>query len=189
MSRVDVENKITLANCWQESSAPHNLLAGLEYTLTFAEGSGETTAPSTPSQKTPATIEELLEETRTIEISNDDLNIAVDKIVTEIKDDHPNLPFDFQITINGNDLMDDGITKNQRLVDFKVENKKLGDILAEFVFAANPDKTSQGPNDPKTKLIWVIHTPAPGKKSVLITTRKAATREGYDLPKQFVPPQ
>ena len=86
--------------------------------------------------------------------------------------------------------MEDGITKNQRLVDFKVDNKSLGDILAEFVFRANPDKTSTGPNDPKTKLIWVVLNPDPSdpsKKSVLITTRKAAAREGYTLPKQFVP--
>lgn len=186
MSRVGVEEKITLANCWQPASAPHNLLAGLEYTLSFASGSSATTV-AVPEKKTPANIEELLQVVRTIEIANDDLNIAVDKIVGEVKDDYPKLPFDFQIRINGTHLMDDGITKNQRLVDFKVENKPLGDILAEFVFQANPDKTSTGPQDPKTKLIWVIHEPEPNKKQVLITTRKAAAREGYKLPKQFVP--
>ena len=126
-------------------------------------------------------------EIRTIEIANDDLNIAVDKIVSEVKDDFPALSFDFQIVINGNHLMDDGITKNQRLVDFKVADKPLGDILADFVFQANPDKTSTGPNDAKTKLIWVLHSPEPGKQIVLITTRAAAAREGYTLPKQFVP--
>lgn len=186
-SRVGVENKITLVNCWQESSAAHNLLAALEYTLTFAEGSGTAAPPpTTTTRKTPQTIEELLAEVRTIEIANDDLNIAVDKIVEEIKDDYPKLPFDFQIVINGTHLMEEGITKNQRLVNFKVENKPLGDILAEFVFQANTDKTSTGPNDIRTKLIWVLHE-KDGKKIVLITTRKAAAREGYTLPKQFIP--
>lgn len=189
-TRVGVEEKMTILNCWQEDFALHNLLGGLEYTLAFADGSGESGPVVTPTSKTPQTIEELLGTVRNIEIGNDDLNVAVDKIVEEIKDDFPKLPFDFTIQINGTHLMEDGITKNQRLVDFKVDNKSLGDILAEFVFRANPDKTSTGPNDPKTKLIWVVLNPAPSdpsKKSVLITTRKAAAREGYTLPKQFVP--
>ena len=187
MSRVGVESNITIANCWQDSAAAHNLFASLDYTITFAEGGVSTAGPATPTKKTPQTIEELLTDIRTIEIANDDLNIAVDKIVEEIKDEYPKLPFDFQITINGTHLMDEGITKNQRLVNFKVENKPLGDILAQFVFTATTDKTSTGPSDPKTMLIWVIHEPTPGKKIVLITTRTAAAREGYTLPKQFVP--
>lgn len=189
MSRVGVENRMTLVNCWQESAAAHNLLAGLDYTLTFAEGGSMVTAAPAATKKTPQTLEELLAETRSIEIANDDLNIAVDKIVSEIKDEYPKLPFDFQIVINGTHLMEEGITKNQRLVDFKVENQPLGDILAQFVFRANTDKTSTGPSDPRTLLIWVIHEPEPGQRVVLITTRKAAAREGYQLPSQFVPPK
>lgn len=187
MARVGVENKITIANCWQENTAAHNLLAGLEYTLTFAEGSAGATEPAVPVKKTPQTLDELLADVRTIEIGNDDLNIAVDKIVAEVKDDYPKLPFDFKIIINGTHLMDEGITKNQRLVNFKVEKKPLGDILAQFVFTATTDKTATGPSDPKTMLIWVTHEMEPGKPIVLITTRTAATREGYKLPKQFVP--
>lgn len=189
-SRVGVEKGITLANSWQPQYAAHNLLASLEYTLAFSAGTDSTQTSVEPQKKTPQTIEELLAENRTIEIGNDDLNIAVDKIVAEVKDDYPALPFDFKITINGTHLMDKGITKNQRLVDFKVENKPLGDILAQFTYTATTDKTSAGPSDPKTELIWVVFNPDPDdpkQKQVLITTRTAATREGYTLPSQFVP--
>lgn len=189
-SRVGVESGITIANSWNNAWAAHNLLSAMEHTFAFEGGTGGATTVAPPVRSTPQTIEALLQAVRTIEIANDDLNIAVDKIVEEIKDDYPKLPFDFQILINGTHLMDDGITKNQRLVDFKVENKPLGDILAAFTFAANTIKTATGPDDPTNLLIWVIHNPEPSdltKKHVLITTRKAAAREGYTLPKQFVP--
>lgn len=189
-SRVGVENGITIANSWNNAWAAHNLLSAMEHTFAFEGGTGGVATVIPIAKSTPQTIEALLQEVRTIEIANDDLNIAVDKIVDEIKDDYPKLPFDFQILINGTHLMDDGITKNQRLVDFKVEKKPLGDILAAFTFAANTIKTATGPDDPTNLLIWVIHNPEPSdpkKKHVLITTRKAAAREGYTLPKQFVP--
>ena len=190
-SRVGVDAGITITNSWNNGLAAHNLLSAMEHTFAFEDGAtAATTTVAPPTKKTPETIEALLQEVRTIEIANDDLNIAVDKIVGEIKDDYPKLPFDFQILINGTHLMDDGITKNQRLVDFKVENKPLGDILAAFTFAANTIKTATGPDDPTNLLIWVIHNPDPSdpkKKHVLITTRKAAAREGYKLPVQFVP--
>ncbi len=189
-TRVGVDAGITITNSWNNGLAAHNLLTAMEHTFAFENGSAGAVTTAPPTKTTPQTIEALLQEVRTIEIANDDLNIAVDKIVGEIKDDYPKLPFDFQILINGTHLMDDGITKNQRLVDFKVENKPLGDILAAFTFAANTIKTATGPDDPTNLLIWVIQNPDPSdpkKKHVLITTRKAAAREGYKLPQQFVP--
>ena len=45
------------------------------------------------------------------------------------------------------------------------------------------------PTEDDQKIIWVVapDAVAPGTKTILITTRKAAMREGYTIPKVFLP--
>jgi hypothetical protein len=51
---------------------------------------------------------------------------------------------------------------------------------------ANPDRTANGPADPKQALIWVVADDPqnPGDKAILVTTRSAAEGK-YQLPDEF----
>ena len=78
-TRVGVDAGITITNSWNNGLAAHNLLTAMEHTFAFENGSAGAVTTAPPTKTTPQTIEALLQEVRTIEIANDDLNIAVDK--------------------------------------------------------------------------------------------------------------
>ena len=87
----------------------------------------------------------------------------------------------------GNDLKMEGITQNQKVVDFNMEDKLLAEILTGIVRKANPDPTVKEASEPGQKLIWVVG-PNPDDKSkqaIIVTTRAAAERESYKLPAPF----
>lgn len=183
--RVGVEGKDVLANCWLPEIAAHNLVSGAELALSFSGGS---TDPVTVTPQVPATLQELLNTKRDLNVStNPDLGLLLAGIQTSILDDYGQLPFKFEIKLMGNDLLKDGITQNQRPGDFELAQVTLGEILTEIMFRANPDKDATGPNDPACKLIWVVAEEPPGSGSpiILITTRDAAQAKGYTLPKPF----
>ena len=106
----------------------------------------------------------------------------------DVKNSNRGLPFEFVIKIDGNDLMDEGITRNQAIRDFVMENKPLEEILTGIVMKANPVTTVQSPTEKDQKLVWLI-TDDPikaGNKIILLTTRKAAESKQYTLPSVFV---
>ncbi len=186
-SRVGIEGKDVLANCWLPEIAAHNLIAGGELALTFS-GGGEAATP--PSIQVPASLAELLKTPRDLSVTtNPDLGLLLAGIKSSIEDEYGDLPFEFEIKLVGNDLLKDGITQNQRPGDFEIKQNSLAEILTEIMFRANPDKDATGPSDPACKLLWVVaeETAGNGKPIVLITTRDAAASNGYTLPKAFQP--
>lgn len=188
-TRVGIEGKDVLANCWLPEIAGHNLVVGSELALSFSGGAGES-APVV-ARKAPASLDELLNTPRDLSITtNPDLGLLLAGIKSSIQDDYGNLPFAFDIRLMGNDLLKDGITQNQRPGDFELKQKTLSEILTEIMFQANPDKGATGPNDLACKLIWVVaEEPAgSGQPIILITTRDAAADKGYKLPAAFVVP-
>lgn len=186
-TRFGVEGKTVFMNCWLPDVAAHNLIAGSELAITFANG--RVTGPVASENPAPKTLQELLATPRDLSVkTNPDLGLLLEGIKSEIVDDYGNLPFEFDIKLMGNDLRTEGITQNQRPGDFEISQKPLADILAEIMHKANPNKEATGPSDPLCKLIWVMaEEPAgSGKPIILITTRAAAADKGYQLPKQFV---
>lgn len=185
-SRVAVENGETVANGWLPASAAHNLLAATELSLSAAPGMDSVVIV----EKSPQTLQELLDKKRNLTItSSPDLVNLLRDLQSEIQDDYPNLPFDFEIRLMGSDLSEEGITQNQRPGDITMPDNSLAEILTEICFQANPEKNAKSPRDELCKLVWVIadNPDQPGNKIVLITTRKAVSANGYDLPKAFQP--
>ena len=112
---------------------------------------------------------------------------ALRDIEQEVRDDFPNLPFDFRIRLLGNDLAIAGITQNQRPGKVDIKQKPLGDILAQIMLQANPDKSATSPADPNCKLIYIIGDDPddPTRQAVLVTTREAAENRKQPLPVVF----
>ena len=182
--RVAIEPGGVIANCWLPESAPHNLVAASELVLNGPEFSGEVVTATTG----PNTLEELLATPRDLVVTSDpDLINLLRDIEQEVKDDFPNLPFDFHIRLLGNDLGAAGITQNQRPGKVEASQKPLGEILAQIMLQANPDKSASQPSDPNCNLIYVIgpDPESPENQAVLVTTREAANQRNIPLPKIF----
>ena len=184
--RIGVERQQVIVNCWLPPMAAHNIVGGTELLLAYASGAGEVVAPATRNQ--PQTLQELLEMPRDLNVTtNPDLNILLADLQAEVTDDLGELPFPFEIRLLGNDLLTEGITKNQRPGEFNMQQKTLAEILTEIMIRANPNKDITGPEDPNCKLVWVVG-PDPEnaeREIILITTRGAAAQKSYELPDAF----
>ena len=183
--RAGVELDQAVVNCRLPGVAAHNLIFGGEMLLVSAPGGGSV-GPVTPVEKPPQTIEELLTRKFDVDIPQNDLNLAVDEMVRGIKEKFSKMPFDFQVKILGSDLMADGITRNQAIVDFKITGEPLSSVFTKLVLKANGDQ--KDPSAASQKLIWVIG-PDPANaetQMMLLTTRKAAKAKNYKLPDVFI---
>ncbi|MFT5303379.1 MAG: serine/threonine protein kinase, partial [Mariniblastus sp.] len=184
--RWDVENKQVVANCWLPPMAAHNLLAASEHALSFSSGTSSSAQVATSTG--PQTLDELLAIKRDLNIANPpDLNVLMADIQSEISDDFPRMPFEFNIRLLGADLEKEGITKNQRPSELLFKQVSIAEILTSIMTLANPSKDITGPSDPECKLIWVVadDPQKPGQKAILVTTRKAAAEKSYILPPAF----
>ena len=185
--RIGVERGNVIANCWLPPMAAHNIVGGTELLLNYANGTNASTPITRPNQG-PDSLEQLLEMRRDLNVTtNPDLNILLADLQSEITDDLGEMPFPFEIRLLGNDLLAEGITKNQRPGEFDLKQKTLAEILTEIMTRANPTKDISGPEDPNCKLIWVVgpDPDQPDKNIILITTRAAAADKGYKLPSVF----
>ena len=157
--------------------------------LSLASEAGAGSVPGIPTATTtPQNINELLNVPMSVDIPQQDLNLAIADIAMDVRSSIRGLPFEFNIKIDGNDLMDEGITRNQAIRDFVMEDKPLQEILTGIVMKANPVTTVQSPTEKDQKLVWLI-TDDPlkaGNKIILLTTRKAAETKQYTLPSVFV---
>ncbi len=139
----------------------------------------------------PKTLEEVLQMKSKMEFAAQSLEFVMVDVVADAQEVAKGSPFgkggekEFTIKVLGDDLMGDGITRNQTVRDFKKEGT-LGEILTEIVVTANSRKP---PDDPDQKLIWVIAADPenPAKQLVLITTKAAAAKKKYNVPAVFLP--
>ena len=186
--RWDVEFKNVIANTWLPPDAAQNLVAASELTLAFANSVAP--AEIANAKPTPKTIEELLASKRSLNIANPpDLNILLTELASDVNDDFPGMPFQFKITLLGNDLQKEGITQNQRPGPLAFDDMALEDILTKIMTSANPDKDITGPADPNCKLVWIIVSDEETKtQSLAVTTRAAAAARGDALPAAFTSP-
>ncbi len=186
-TRIQVEGQTPVLNIVLPLEAGPNILIASELSLASSPGAGNV-GESPTATTVPQTIEELLKSSMSVDIPQQDLNLAIADIVTDVRSSITGLPFEFDIKIDGNDLMDEGITRNQAIRDFVMENQPLEEILTGIVMKANPVTTVQSPTEKDQKLVWLI-TDDPlkaGNKIILLTTRKAAETKQYTLPAVFV---
>lgn len=157
--------------------AGHNLLLAGELLLTQPRDgqSGEGFVSVDP--KAPATIEEKLSAKTSLSFTKESLEQAVALLAEDIG---------VEIVIAGGDLQLDGITKNQSL-GLDLRDRPAAEILLEILLRANPDRTAEGPSDPRQKLVYTIEPAAEvGSRRIIVTTRIAAEKRGDRLPYPFV---
>jgi hypothetical protein len=185
-TRIQIEDKTPVLNIALPIQAASNLIVASELSLASTPGAGG--VPVNNGPMLPKTIEEVLKYPFSVDIPQQDLNLAIADIANEVRSSLPGLPFKFELNIAGNDLMQEGITRNQAIRDFAIKDKSLAEVLTGIVMKANPDRTVTSPSMPNQKLIWLITTDPndPGNKIILITTRKAAVTNNYTLPLVFV---
>jgi eukaryotic-like serine/threonine-protein kinase len=183
-TRVGAEENQAIVNCYLPAAAAHNLIAATELTLASQPGAAAVaTASNTPSG--PKTIEEVLNYKFTLEIPQQDLINALADVQKSVVDGNPNLPFPFKITF-GEGLQTEGITRNQPIRNFKMENASTAEILTGLVMKANPT-TEKAPSEKTQKLVWIIGPDPsdPSKQAILITTRAAVEKAKLKLPAVF----
>lgn len=185
-TRIQIEDKTPVLNIALPIQAASNLIVASELSLASTPGAGG--VPVNNGPMLPKTIEEVLNYPFSVDIPQQDLNLAIADIANEVRSSLTGLPFKFELNIAGNDLMQEGITRNQAIRDFTMKDKPLAEVLTGIVMKANPDRTVTSPSMPNQKLIWLITTDPndPGNKIILITTRKAAATNKYTLPLVFV---
>jgi len=182
-TRVGTSGNEAVVNAVLPQYAASNLVVAAELLITSAPGAAPVAAG--PTKKSPQSLEELLAVKTTIQFPQHDLINAVALVKEDLLDTYPDLPFSFDIKMNGTHLMEEGITQNQAVRDFNMKDKSISEILTAMMMKANPVPTVTEPTEEDQKLVWV---PDPGAKgAILITTRKAAKREGYPLPAVFDP--
>ncbi|HIN95895.1 MAG TPA: hypothetical protein EYN03_09650, partial [Planctomycetes bacterium] len=186
-TRIGVEQGHAMINVAMQPTAAHNLVLGGELCLASTPGA-EVVATNTP-QNGPQSIDEVLTHKFSVDIPQNDLELAVKDIVNDVRDTLSSLPFEFNIKIIGPELKLEGITRNQAVRDFKATDKPLSEILTGMVSKANPDPSVKDLSEPAQKLIWVVaeDPDKAGNRIILITTRKDAEEEKYSLPKPFQP--
>ena len=186
--RVGVEDDQAVVNVVLPQSAAHNLAFAGQMLLMGELTGGVVDKPPPPPQG-PQTLEELLDARFNLSFDQKSLEFVMRDFAADIRETYPSLPFPFDIAIIGTDLQLNGITRNQQIADFKVENETVSQILTKLVRRANPITTVTDPSELDQKLIWVIG-PAPddpNKQVLLITTRDAAKLNNYSLPLAFQP--
>lgn len=186
-TRIGVEGEHALLNAVLPLSAAHNLAFGSSMALLSSPGAVSAVATG-GKPATPKTMDELLAYKMKVDIPQQDLVNALADIERSVNEEVRNLPVPFKIKMMGNDLKVDGITQNQKIVDFKLDNQTLADILTGLVRKANPDPAVKDASEPGQKLVWVV-APDPDDKArqaVIITTRAGAERDRYKLPAPFL---
>lgn len=190
-TRVGVEDDQAVINAVLPGNAAHNLFAASELVIVSAPGAPPAVAsaggPAKPAA--PKNIDEVLASKMSMAFAQDSLEFSMQNVAKEVKDSYSSLPFDFKVMLMGNDMKIDGITKNQSIRDFNEKDKTVAEILTAMVRKANPITTVNDPSELDQKLIWVVgpDPDAPDKQCILVTTRAAATKNGYKLPAPFVP--
>jgi hypothetical protein len=144
-------------------------------------------APTFVETQPPLSLEEMLNLEMTVSFDQESLEFALEAIVSAFEESLPPGSTMPPARIIGGDLELAGITQNQQVIDFSKADVPLRGVLTDLVVGANPDKSAQGPADPKQALIWVVaDDPAnPGQPAILITTRQAAETKNYALPSEF----
>lgn len=185
-TRVGAEENQAIVNCYLPAVAAHNLVAASELTLASQPGAAAVVAASNNGSAGPKTIEEVLNYKFTLEIPQQDLINALADVQKSVLDGNPNLPFPFKITF-GEGLQAEGITRNQPIRNFKMENATTAEILTGLVMKANPVTTVKVPSEKDQKLVWIVGPDPvdPSKQAILITTRAAVEKAKLKLPAVF----
>jgi serine/threonine protein kinase len=184
-SRIEFRSDQVVMTTVLPPNAPHNLVLATELAL-VSDGGVPLVAAQAPKI---STLEQLLQTPITFSVQQQSLEFAMRDLASETNDSNSNMSFQLDIRIQGSDLQQEGITRNQQIRQFSQQQVPLADVLTGLVMRANPITTVTSPTESDQKLVWYPLPMEPGdeRATILITTRAAATQNGYQLPPAFGP--
>jgi serine/threonine protein kinase len=182
--RVGVSDDAAVANLYLPQRVVPQFAVGLSLALNTPRGQSAVVVASAADEA--LTIGQILDRQLSVSFDQESLETAIETVVAEFQ---PTLPEGTRmpaVKILGGDLRKQGITQNQQIRNFTKSDASLRSVLTDLVLMANPDRTANGPADPKQALIWVVADDPqnPGDKAILVTTRSAAEGK-YQLPDEF----
>lgn len=171
-TRHGSDRDVAILRCYLPVTAGQNLLMATELALAESQAARRSQSAVAPLAEAgpPKSIAERLQKKTTLRFGREELEAALNMLAEDV-----GVP----ITIRGQDLQLDGITRNQ-LFAIDIADRPAEEILVEILRRANPDKTATGPADPRQKLVYVVDA-----GGIIITTRSQAAERGERLPAAF----
>ncbi len=171
-TRCGEANRHAVLRAYLPATAGHNLLMGAELLLTQSAGQHAHEDVGMAPQRS---IEDRLATLTSLAFPKETLQRALELLAEDIG---------VTIAIDGSALQAEGITQNQSLA-LDLHDRPAGEILVEILRLANPDRTAEGPSDPRQKLVYLVDPAAEGGGRMIVTTRAAARKSGLALPAVF----
>jgi hypothetical protein len=166
-TRLGIEGKQIVLRAYLPTRAAHNLALGAHLALLEVPGSGTPVAvAASPAGTKPQTVAERLKKKTSLSFPRNTLEKSLELLGDDVG---------VEIIILGNDLRDEGITKNQSF-GLDEKDQPADEILRKIMKLANPDG----------KLVYTIKPKEGGGEEVLyVTTRAAAQKRGDKLPSEL----
>jgi hypothetical protein len=190
-ARFGVESGVAIANAYLPTDGGSNLLAAtwiaMQPSATIADhAASDVGAGASPL---PLTMEQLLARPIRLTFEQEPIEVALQLIGEEAIAGLPAGSPRPRFFLDGDAFSIAGITRNQQLRDFKMENRPVREALTEVAKRGNTITTVTDTRQAEQKLIWAVAPDpmAPGQSMILLTTREAAADAGLALPVEFAP--
>jgi serine/threonine-protein kinase len=168
-TRLGVEGKQIVLRAYLPTAAAHNLVLGAHLAMLENRGTAAGTVAAVgpaPQAAGSATVADKLKKKTTLSFPRNTLEQSMKLLGDDIG---------VEIIILGNDLREEGITKNQSF-ELNETDQPAVEILRKIMLKANPDG----------KLVYVIKPKEAGGEDILfITTRAAVKKRGDKLPPEL----
>ena len=180
--RSGLDGSLPTVNAALPAVAAHNLTFATS--LLFAER-GSLEDRDRPAHRAPQTIQAALSARLSIRFDQESLEAALASVAQEFVAAHGPLPFAFKITILGEDLEQEGITRNQQIRAVDLEDATLAEILTAIVQKANPNPTPT-PADPNQRVLWVVGPdPSDAEHDAILISTRSAAEPRFTIPAVF----
>lgn len=193
-ARFGLEDGVAIANGYLPTDAAGNLLIASWVAAQDASTLAGNMTAATASNTTPPTPtmspEDLLNKSIRLIFDQEPIERALALVGEEANTGVP-AASQLRFELDGGAFERAGITRNQQLREFKIDNKPMRDALTEIAKRGNPVTTVKDTREINQKLIWVVRDDPQnaGKKMISLTTRDAATADNIPLTKEFAPQQ
>ncbi len=193
-SRFGLEDGVAIANGYLPTDAAGNLLIASWVAAQDASTLAGNMTAATSGNTTPATPtmspEDLLNKPIRLIFDQEPIERALALVGEEANTGVP-AASQMRFELDGGAFERAGITRNQQLREFKIDNKPMRDALTEIAKRGNPVTTVKDTREIDQKLIWVVRDDPQnaGKKMISLTTRDTAAADKIPLTKEFAPQQ
>ncbi len=191
-ARFGVEDGVAIMNAYLPTEAASNVLVSSWIALqpgATLTGDAASSSVASPTAAPPLTIEQYLGREIRLSFDQEPIEVALRLIGDEANADLPSGTPPIRFALDGGAFERAGITRNQPLRDFKMNDKTVREALTEVAKRGNPVTTVKDTRENDQKLLWVVtdDPESPGKSMLSLTTREAAMAAGIVLPSEFAP--